>query len=302
MYKNNWLTWSYDGIIMSNKSHPSAKFQLHINPTISGKVQSYYNELVNNARLIRDTYTGKFDLLLSGGIDSEIVLRIYHSLGVPINVFIFQYENNYNYRDVLHAKRICEELNVKYKLIDFNLEKFVENDAHALWLECYSINVCRLPHLKMLEYLDNIPIIGTGEPEWHRVKRKWVFELSEGSFVWQIHQYHKGRTVLADWYNYSPEVTASYAHLTMVRELIDNNLSKHNTTVDIKGHVYQQYWPSLQLRPKLVGFEGAGCSLEIAPEFMKEFNKQYITEQVSSAQFYYDFNELTSLLYTESGI
>jgi hypothetical protein len=299
MYKNNWLTWSYDSVIKGNKTHPSAKFELHFKPTIFGKVESYYDELVNNAKLIRDTYTGKFDLLLSGGVDSEVVLRIYHSLGVPINVFIFQYENNYNYRDVAHAKRICEELNVKYKLIDFNLEKFVENDAHDLWLECYVANVCRLPHLKMLEYLDNIPIIGTGEPEWHKINGKWLFELSEGSFTWQIHQYHKGRTVIADWYNYSPEVAASYMHLPIVQQLFNNNFYNHKTTVAIKGQIYQQYWPSLELRTKLVGFEGDGPTYNIEPPFMKQFNEQYIIKTGWGTQFYYNPNELTALLYTE---
>lgn len=302
MYKNNWLTWSYDGKDKSNKTCSSAKFELKFTPTIKSPVESYHNELINNAKLIRDTYSGKFDLLLSGGVDSEVILRIYHDLGVPVNVFIFRYENNYNYRDVEHAKRICEELNVNHKLIDFNLEKFVQNDAHDLWLECYPQNVCRLPHLKMLDYLDNIPIIGTGEPEWHNVKGKWLFELSEGSFTWQIHQYHKGRIVLADWYNYSPEVTASYAQHPVVRVLINNSLSKHTTTVDIKGQVYQQYWPSLQLRPKLVGFEGTGSAFNIAPEFMKEFNRQHITEQVTRAQFYYNVDQFTALLYTESEI
>jgi hypothetical protein len=300
MYKNNWLTWSYDGNILGNKTHPLAKFELDIKPTISKKVQSYYNELVNNAKLIRDNYTGKFDLLLSGGVDSEVILRIYHSLGVPINVFIFQYENNYNYRDVAHAKRICQELNVSYKLIDFNLQQFVENDAYDLWHQCYSKNVARLPHLKMLDYLDNIPIIGTGEPEWHLVKNKWLFELSEGSFVWQIHQYHKGRTVLADWYNYSPEVTASYMQQPIVRQLANNKFPEHTTTVTFKGQIHQQYWPSIQLRPKLVGFEGNNVSSTIEPEFMRNFNQKYIDNRETGAQFYYTPAELTRLLYVES--
>lgn len=299
MYKNNWITWSYDDVVKGKKTNPSSEFQLHFKPIISGKVKSYYDELVNNAKLIRDTYTGKFDLLLSGGVDSEVILRIYHSLGITINVFIFQYENNYNYRDVIHAKRICQELNVSYKLIDFNLQHFVENDAYDLWLQCYAKNVARLPHLKMLDYLDNTPIIGTGEPEWHKVKGSWKFELSEGSFVWQIHQYHKGRTVLADWYNYSPEVTASYVQQPIVQQLINNNFPEHTTTVTFKGQIHQQYWPSIRLRPKLVGFEGNNASSIIEPEFMKEFNKQHITEQVTRAQFYYNVDQLTTLLYTE---
>jgi hypothetical protein len=39
LYKNNWLTWSYDEKIMGNKTHPSAKFKIHTKPIISKKIQ-----------------------------------------------------------------------------------------------------------------------------------------------------------------------------------------------------------------------------------------------------------------------
>lgn len=299
MYKNNWLSWSYDDVKFGHKTHPFADFTLNFNPSIRGAVKSFREELINNAKLIRDSYTGKFDLLLSGGADSEVVLRVHHELKIPINVFVFQYENDYNHRDVAYAKRICQELDVKYNVIDFNLQKFIENDAYNLWLECYPSNVARLPHLKMLDHLDNIPIIGSGEPEWHNINGKWMFELYEGSFVWQVHQHFKGRTVLADWFNYSPEVTASYMKNPLVWNLINDRFSPYKKSVEIKWQVYNYYWPAIKMRTKLVGFEGQGPSGTIGAEFMKEFNQQYVTNKTSDARMYYTHEELIKMLYAE---
>lgn len=300
MYKNNWISWSYDGIELGKKTHPSADFSLTFNPIIQSPVKSLREELLNNAKLIRDTYTGNFDLLLSGGADSEVVLRVYHELKIPVNVFVFRYEKEYNYRDVAYAQQICQELDVKYTLIDFNLQKFIENDAYNLWLECYPSNVARLPHLKMLDYLDNIPIIGSGEPEWFKINGKWLFELSEGSFIQQIHQYHKGRVVLADWFNYSPEVTASYMQNPLVWNLINDKFSPYKKSAEIKWQVYNYCWPALKMRTKLIGFEGKGDSGTIEPEFMREFNQTYIGNQTSNTRLFYTNNELINLLYVKS--
>jgi asparagine synthetase B (glutamine-hydrolysing) len=122
-YKNNWLTWYYNEVAYGPKTTLDSKFDIKITPTITRQVKSYKEELLTNASLIRDSFNEPFDLMLSGGVDSEVILRCYLELKIPINVFVFRYENNYNLPDVTHALRICKELNVTPTVIDFNFVK-----------------------------------------------------------------------------------------------------------------------------------------------------------------------------------
>ena len=104
-YKDNWFAWTFDdGPEYGPKLTPTAEFKIVLRNTITRPVKSYYEELLENGRVIRDTFSGELDLLFSGGIDSEIILRVYLELKIPINVYIFKYENDYNLLEYTQAK------------------------------------------------------------------------------------------------------------------------------------------------------------------------------------------------------
>jgi hypothetical protein len=295
-YKNNWLTWYYDGIERGIKRTPSSKYELKIIPTIKHSVKSYKEELLANTSLIRDSFSEPFDLLFSGGGDSEVVLRCNLELGIPINVFIFRYENNYNLPDVTHALRICNELNVTPTIIDFNLHKFFENDAYDIWKKSYANAPGRLPHLKMLDYLDNIPIMGDGDPVYV-YDTQWLYQLNEIDHSTTCYANTIGRTMIADWYEYSPEVLISYLQTPLMQQLVNG---VYNNYYNNKYCVYKSIWQDIWIRQKLVGFEGydiVGNPVEV-PKFMMDFKRQFI-DPVRPQKNMYRFtpDELISCLY-----
>lgn len=298
IYKNNWLKWGYDGIPNSPKTSKESVFEIQITKTISKPVKSYHEELVDNAKSIRETYSGKFDLLFSGGIDSEVILRIYRDLGIPLNVFIFRYENNYNHRDVAQAIKTCDTLNVKYSLIDFNLEKFFENDAYSIWSKCYAGTSGWLPHMKMTEYLDGIPIIGSGEPYWRKQQdASWMFELDEGAKAWTVYHTTIKREVISDWYEHSPEIILAHMNLPIINDLINNRISGRLSSYSSKGIIHKEIWPDVDLRQKLVGFEGdQPPAADSKPGFMLAFEKEFIKGKVKNAAFKYSADQLRSIL------
>jgi hypothetical protein len=298
IYKNNWLTWGYDGVNNAPKTKKDSVFNIQFTKTIVKPVQSYYEELINNARAIRETYSGKFDLLFSGGIDSEVILRIYKELGVPLNVFIFKYENNYNHRDVSQAIKTCDALNVKYSLIDFNLEKFFENEAYSIWSKCYTGSSGWLPHMKMTEYLEGIPIIGSGEPYWRKQQDgSWMFEMDEDAKAWTVYHTTIKREVISDWYEHSPNIILSHMDLPIVNDLINNRIPGKISSYSSKGIIHKEIWPDLDLRRKLVGFEGdLPPSPNSKPEFMLEFEKEFIKDKIKTVTFKYSADQLYSIL------
>lgn len=302
-YKDNWLSWTYDGIEHGPKLSPTSTYDLILNNTLTESVDTYYNELINNAKLIRDSFPDKFDLLFSGGVDSEVVLRIYHSLRIPVNVFIFRYENNYNYKDVNFAMSVCNELGITPKVIDFNLQKFFENDAYDIFSKIYCHSSGRLPHLKMSEYLDNLPIYGSGEPYWRRINKDmstpapWILEFDEGARAWSV--YHKtiGRPAICDWYEYTPRILLSHMQTPIIKKLIaDGNQGRFDSNRS-KIKLHKEYWPTIVDRKKLVGFEGdMEPSIKSKPAFMLEFDQEFIIDKVVSKIDTFSSEQLINLI------
>ena len=294
-YKNNWLTWYYDDVEYGPKTSINSKFDLKITPTITRTVKSYREELLLNAGLIRDSFAEPFDLMFSGGVDSEVILRCYHELKIPINVFVFKYENNYNLPDVTHALRICKELNINPTVIDFNLQKFFEHEAYDIWTTGYYLNSGKLPHMKMIEYLDNIPIMGDGCPYWSYYDGTWKLELDEDCHAQSIYCKTIRRTMIADWYEYSPEVLISHMNHPLIR-----NMKRTQKTslefVNTKYILHKQLWNDIELRPKRVGFEGSmkpGMNSS-KPGFMLDFNKTYITAEIKNTDYLFSKEDLWS--------
>lgn len=291
-YKNNWFTYSYDQKISGHKNSPTSDFSIELFPTIT-KINSYYEELKNNAVQIRDMFTGGLDLLFSGGIDSEVILRIYNDLKIPINVYIFRYENNYNHREFDQAVKVCELLNSKYTVIDFNLEKFFEHEAYSIWSKVNCKGSGWLPHMKMTEYLDGTPIIGSGDPYWVRTSRDlttkhpWVFEIDEGAKAWTVYHKNIGRIAVTDWYEYSPEIIISHLNLPLIQDLVNDRISGKLSSFSSKSVIHKHIWPDIDIRPKLVGFEGdSPASYYSKPKFMLDFDNTYCSN-TTSKKFYF---------------
>jgi len=296
-YKDNWLSWHYDNVEYGTKNTVNTEFTILLKKTIINKPLSYYEELYENARNIRDIIQGPLDLLFSGGIDSEVILRIYLDLKIPINVYIFRYENMFNYREYNHAIRICTELNVKYKIIDFNLKKFFENDAYDIWTKCYCNSSGWLPLMKMTSYLDNTPIVGRGDPYWQKqINGEWLFEIDEGAKFWTTYHKKINRIAITDWYEYRPEIIISHFQLTRIKTLIDNRQPGKLSSFSNKCLIHKDYWKDIIIRPKMTGFEKDKIpDKNSKPIFMLNFDKEY-TNTVVNKTYKYSKEEIIDAL------
>lgn len=291
-YKDNWMTWYYDGVERGPKTSPESVWSLDFKKTISRPIKSYKEELLLNAQVLRDSFTEPFDLLLSGGVDSEVILRCYHELKIPVNVFIFQYENNINRQECIRALNLCNELNVTPTVIDFNLEKFFENDAYDIWKTGYFASAGRLIYLKFLEYLDNIPVLGDGDLECFYENDNWYFQLRELEYAVTIYSTAIGKKVIADWYHYSPEVIISHMNTPIVNKMLNNVLPVLNYS-EVKYFCYKSIWPQIEIRKKQSGWEID--SINSIPPYMEEFNRTY-TANMEFKKYSFTRKEFIELL------
>jgi hypothetical protein len=282
--RNDWMSYSFDGIEYEKKLTKRSVFSVNFNQKIKkDSIPSYKDALYNNARIMRDSFAEPFDVLFSGGIDSEIVVRTFKDLGIKHNTFIFRLENDYNFRDVNDAIDICQQINIPYKIIDFNLKNFFENDALYYFNNSFVPRAGRLPRLKWIEYLDNIPVFCDGEPYWKRMnggdysqKSEWHLQLGEDAYSSSLYARNIGRDVIGDWYEYTPEILLSHLQHPMTQQLLNDENHGKLSSWSSRGPMHQEYWPEIKIRKKLVGYEGVAGEPGTGPDFIGNFQRSFM--------------------------
>lgn len=299
---NGWLTWSFNDVPYGLRTSKDDVYTINVDTThISNSVKSYKEELYNNARLMRDYHVGNFDVLLSGGIDSEIVVRTFKDLNIPHNTYIFKYENNINHRDVSSAIEIATCLNIPYKIIDFNLEKFFNTDAYDIFQKSGCIKAGRLPHIKFFDYIDNIPVMGDAEPYWSRVlqrdysqKSDWIFPLNEANHNSSMYLQSIGRPNVCDWYEFNPNLIKSFNELPLIQDLINDRLPGKLSCWTSRIPIHSEIWPDIKHKHKLTGYEGDNFT-GVYPEYINQM-QNYMTKQVGEGnEYWFIYDELTEL-------
>jgi hypothetical protein len=240
---NNWYSWNYN----------NRQFQTTYN-TYTESVGTFKEELIKAASSTVDQFGNDISILFSGGSESDLMLRSFLSIKSKPNVYIIRYENDYNLYDVSYAVTICSMLNVDYKIIDFNLTRFFENDADCV-SEIAEIDRPRaLPYCKILELIDGVPIFGRGEPNPIKTKNTWIQRCHEHDVGRIKYARAINKPAIAEWFKWTPGLVISYMNLNWFNNLINNkyNIIDVSTTKMIG---YREAYPELINRVKKTGFE-----------------------------------------------
>lgn len=300
----NWMSYSFDDVEFGIKTKNTKNFKINFNKKIQQPLPTYKDALYNNARLMRENYAEPFDVCLSGGYDSEVIVRVFKDLKIKHNTFIFRLEDDLNYRDVQNATDLCHQLNIPYSIIDFNMQKFFENEAHDFFDKYLTTCVCSLARIKWFDFLDNIPIFGDGEPYLKRqletnysCKSSWIYDMSENVYPFAIAAKRMNRAVIGDWYEYTPQVLLSSFQLPIIESLINDQLPGKLSNRSSKLLMHNHIWPEMQYKPKLIGYEGHG-EPGTYPDYIKDF-EEHISD-VSNTEIWYSTSELENFLIEKS--
>jgi hypothetical protein len=303
---DNWMTYSFsDGIVNGSKPKIDSGFNLNFKKGYRPKTMSYYDALYYNTRSMKDSYKEPFDVLFSGGIDSEIIVRLFKDEGVRFNVYTIRLENGINEQDVNAAIRIAENIGIKLNIIDWNLQKFLENDAE----EMFNRTFCPEPRLmlrnKWFELLDNIPVMGAGEPYWRRElmgdyskKSDWHLKFTEDGFSASIYGNLTGRKVIGEWYNYTPEIVMNFHKLPIIKDLLDDRIIGKQSCWSTRTQIHRELWSDIFDKPKLGGLEGVNGKPGDEPESMTVFSKT-ISSKASNRIYRYSVSELENIFNDE---
>lgn len=295
MLYDNWLEWSYDEKPCAPPSTLTSKFNLKINRISSRKIEDYYTELLNNASRVRDSTSGPLDLFFSGGVNSQIILRTYLDLKIPVNLYVVRYNDGINCDDVIHAEKICKSLNCQYQIIDFNLQSFFENDVEDIYQKCFSLEARKLVLLKVIEKTTGTPIFGDNEFYFVKKDNSWLLKLTEENFRMLTCSKNFNRSMMPSWFYHSPELLLSYLQLPTIKNLFENNLIGKMSSASIRGVIHKEYWKDFVDRKKMIGFEN--YTKYILPEYVLEFyeSKKIFTKKQSI--YYFEENSLKEKIF-----
>lgn len=257
--ENNWYSWSYDDVVFGRRLS-SEKFSTKFT-RFDGHVGTFKDELLKAARSTLDHCETKPVILFSGGVDSEIMLRSFLEVGADPEIIIARYENDYNIYDVSYAVTICSMLDVKYKILDFNLQKFYESDAERISEISQIDRPKALPYCKILELIDGFPIMGNGDlTPWRTtddystvgvwMNRCWEHDIGWSKFLKTI-----DKPGIAEWFKWTPGLVISYMNTKWFENLINDRYYGKMGSSSTKIIGYRGAYPDLITRKKQTGFE-----------------------------------------------
>jgi len=190
-------------------------------------------------------YPPPYNLMVSGGIDSQAMLYFWNKFGrdfVPISVI---YNTDYNLHDILKLEEINQNYNFKIHYKDFDLFSFLENEAveYAYKYKCSS--PCITTHIKMSEDLTGT-VIYSGD-FIHNIK-----PLLTNSILGLYRASLERKNLIPYFFLHTPELTYALQPLQKTLNMENKGKKTHYSKIDtyIKNGI-----PVVPQVTKTTGFE-----------------------------------------------
>lgn len=260
-YRNH-LTYSINGEKFGYRHTPTDKYLLSVGEIDKDhfRTSSYQNELKRTADLIYQDYGKDFALFLSGGTDSEIVLRNFLDIGIKPTCYTIKFKDDYNADDVNEAIDLAKELNVPLHLIDFDVKDFYnsgEASEFGQQLQCTQVTYLVVYHsiLKI-----GLPSVMGGELLLRRnintEPSSWYFCIRENEDGSAMRFSKKFNVPLVnEYFSYTPELMLYYLEDPSIQSLVSNRLNYKLSSVSSKNEILKRLVPDIRVRKKTHGYE-----------------------------------------------
>ena len=233
LIKDNYLRSSGTG----------ATWHVDIDPP-KRKVKSYFEETLITSEYMYANKTGKLLLMLSGGLDSEYVFRVFQHLKFDFTPVIVRfigkyYHEDYNAHDTKYAFKLCEKFNVTPTVITFDFDKFVESgelfeDMHRYRSGGFGISAL----IKVVASLDGFTVYGN-DPPYMRLNNG-VWQLEEEEKIHAILRYYEGLKLNGCPFllSYTPEMMLSFLLDPTIGKLANGRYPGKTGTNSSKSYVF----------------------------------------------------------------
>lgn len=222
------------------------------------KKNNYKSELKRIAELILEDLGKDFVLFLSGGTDSEIVLRSFLSINHKPRCVVIKFQNDYNLADIQEAREIAKELDVKLEIIDFDVKNFYfsgEAENFAQQIQCTQITYLMVYYhvLKLAA-----PSVMGGELLLSKFvsqsSKFWYYTFRENEDASAMRFSKKFNIPLVnEYFSYTPEVMLYFLESNLVKKMLSNPYKL--SSVSSKNDILSTLYPGVRPKIKTHGFE-----------------------------------------------
>jgi len=197
-------------------------------------------------------------VLLSGGLDSEIVVRSFIESGRPFKIVSNKFSNNLNEHEITLIERFSKKYNLEVAYIELDIENALSSPRY---LEMAEIAKCSysemLPTMDLIDRvyfeMNGIPVLGNGDFYASKINDIWTYTEFEYILAWM--RYAVGKEIIGsiNFFQQTPEIVLAMALDPIIKQTISDD--KESTIRHSKYLVYQKYWSDAEIRPKYNGAE-----------------------------------------------
>lgn len=287
--KNNHFKYYYNGIPFSFRKTPDDVFAVSHAP-VSRPVKTWREECLLTAQDIYKTYPKPINVLLSGGMDSEVVVRSFVESGLEIQVNIIQFEDQLNQHDISLAHKACADLNLKPNILHLNIRNFWKKQVWDYTDLISSPSPMLATIFWAIDQLAGTVVIGGGDGYFKRNEGSNVFYEWETEVFYSLYRWFvkRGRDGVPAFFQYNSELMLSFMLDPVVLNFVRDGKSRQLlSTRRIKHEIYSQHF-DLAYRTPLNGYEN------LAPE--EEALRQLMRQKYMGANAVYQMNHFKYMM------
>ena len=210
------------------------------------KVKSYFEETLLTSEYMYANKTGKLLLMLSGGLDSEYVFRVFRHLKFDFTPVIIRLigkhcSTDYNANDIAQGFKLCKTYNIEPIVINFDFDKFFDSgeifELMHTW-RCRGIGVVTI--LKVAESLDGFTVMGNDPPylKFNEQIKEW--QLEEEELIHTLLRFYQGKNLNGCPFllSYTPEMMLSFLLDPHIVDLASGKYPGKRGTNSTKSYVF----------------------------------------------------------------
>jgi len=224
------------------------------------KRSNFREELLRTADLIYQDLGKDLVVFLSGGTDSEIVLRNFLDIGIKPQCVTIKFKNDYNLSDVTEAQSLAEDLEIKLNIIDFDVKDFLysgQADDFGRKIQCTQLTYLMVYHC--VEKFGAPAVMG-GEAlitrNIYEQPSNWYYTIRENEDASAMRFSNTFNIPLVnEYFSYTPELLLYYLEDPDIKSLVSEKMNYKLSSVSTKNSVLKRLLPEIRVRKKTHGFE-----------------------------------------------
>jgi hypothetical protein len=279
---NNHLKYYFDNDLFGTRTTAYQKYRFEVGKVDTELYQqgNFQSELRRVADLVHHELGNEKVIFLSGGLDSEIVLRTFLDIGIKPRCITFKFENNYNDYEVNAAIETAKLLNVDLEIINFNIFDFYHSGEALAMAKKYSIGL--LPYVIFLKVAEQLSAPSVIAGELHLSKYRddndkpvWGLRVLEDLDTSHI-RFSQDTNIpfIQEWFSYTPELMLHFLETPEIKWLTSTP-SYHQTILPVKNKIYRRLLPGLSNKIKNSGYDNLkGLFVESAQVFSENMPRR----------------------------